>query len=130
LSGVDRNAGTPLYDMPADRVVANLRFYVGTSSHLRDPYIEIGTTLVRRQDQVPPILPFPLPTAGYALFSAELGARQVLLAGQPFTLSLAARNLFNVHYRDYLSRYRLFVDDPGRDVVVRLQVPFGSTRQP
>ncbi|HEY1333730.1 MAG TPA: TonB-dependent receptor, partial [Myxococcaceae bacterium] len=55
LRGVDRNAGTPLYDMPADRLVANLRFYVGASSHLRDPYIEMGTTLVRRQDQVPPI---------------------------------------------------------------------------
>jgi iron complex outermembrane receptor protein len=130
LRGVDRNSSTPLYDMPSDRVVANLRFYVGSSSHLRDPYVEIGTTLVRRQDQVPPILPFPLPTAGYGLFNAELGVRQLLVAGQAFTLSLAGRNLFNVHYRDYLSRYRLFVDDPGRDIVVRLQVPFGSAQQP
>jgi iron complex outermembrane receptor protein len=128
LRGVDRNSGDPLYDMPADRLVGNVRFYVGSSSHLRDPYIEVGTTLVRRQDQVPPILPFPLPTAGYALFNAELGVRQLLLAGQPLTLSLSGKNLFNRRYRDYLSRYRLFVDDPGRDVVLRLQLPFGSTR--
>jgi len=128
LRGVDRNSGDPLYDMPADRLVANVRFYVGSSSHLRDPYIEVGTTLVRRQDQVPPILPFPLPTAGYTLFNVELGVRQLVLAGQPLTLTLAGRNLFNRRYRDYLSRYRLFVDDPGRDVVLRLQLPFGSTR--
>lgn len=130
LRGVDRISGEPLYDMPADRVVANLRLYGGSTRRVRDPYIELGTTLVRSQDQVPSILPFPLPTAGYALFNAEIGMRQLLLGEQPFTLSLGVRNVFNKAHRDYLSRYRLFVDDPGRDVVVRLQMPFGNTRQP
>jgi iron complex outermembrane receptor protein len=130
LRGVDRKSGDPLYDMPADRLVTNLRFYAGSSRYLRDPYVEVGSTLVRRQDQVPPILPFPLPTAGYVLFNAELGVRRLLLAGQPLTLSLTVRNLFDTRYRDYLSRYRLFVDDPGRDFVLRLQMPFGSTREP
>ena len=128
VRGVDRNSGNPLYDMPADRLVANVRFYGGTSRTFKDPYIELGTTLVRKQDRVPPILPFPLPTAGYALLNAEIGAREFNLVGQPVILSLAVRNLLNTSYRDYLSRYRLFVDDPGRDIALRLQVPFGSSR--
>jgi iron complex outermembrane receptor protein len=39
-------------------------------------------------------------------------------------LSVSVANALGVRYRDYLSRYRLFVDDPGRDVVVRLSFPF------
>ena len=36
-----------------------------------------------------------------------------------------AENLFNTTYRDYLSRFRYFIDDPGRNVVLRLRVPLG-----
>jgi iron complex outermembrane receptor protein len=49
--------------------------------------------------------------------------------GVRYEPSLAVRNLFDRVYRDYLSRYRLFVDEPGRDVVFRLTVPFGASRQ-
>jgi iron complex outermembrane receptor protein len=50
---------------------------------------------------------------------------QVSLGKQTVRLSLGVRNLFNVSYRDYLSRYRYFIDDAGRDFVLRLHVPFG-----
>jgi hypothetical protein len=33
-------------------------------------------------------------------------------------------NALNTRYRDYLSRYRLFVNDAGRDVVFRVTMPF------
>jgi iron complex outermembrane receptor protein len=70
---------------------------------------------------------YNLPTDGYALFSAELGFREATLLGQRIQASLTARNLFNATYRDYLSRYRLYVDDPGRDIVLRLRVLFGAS---
>jgi len=35
-------------------------------------------------------------------------------------------NLFNKRYRDYLSRFRYFTDDPGRNVTISLSVPFGQ----
>ena len=38
----------------------------------------------------------------------------------------AVENALDTPYRDYLSRYRFFAHDPGRNVVLRLQVPFGS----
>jgi iron complex outermembrane receptor protein len=128
VRGYDRTAGTNLFDIPADRLVGNLRLYGPSSSRIREPYLELGTTLVRRQDHVPPNTVYRLPTAGYALFHAEAGVGALRLAGQPFQLSVSARNLFDTRYRDYLTRYRLFVDDPGRDIAVRLTMPFGATQ--
>jgi iron complex outermembrane receptor protein len=40
-------------------------------------------------------------------------------------VSVSVTNALDTRYRDYLSRYRLFVDDPGRDVVVRVRMPIG-----
>jgi len=75
---------------------------------------------------VPPVTVYRLPTAGYGLLNAEVGAAQLHLFGTPLTASLAVRNLLGKRYRDYLSRYKLFVDEPGRDVVLRLEVPLGA----
>ncbi|MGH7509750.1 MAG: TonB-dependent receptor [Gemmatimonadales bacterium] len=127
VRGTDRQTGAPLYDMPADRLAASARLYGGSRSWVKDPYVEVGATLVRRQDRVPPATVYRLPTAGYALANLEVGARAVRILGQTFEPSLAVRNLFDVRYRDYLSRYRLFVDEPGRDIALRVTVPFGDT---
>lgn len=127
VRGYDRTEGTTLFDIPADRLIANLRLYGPTSRRLREPYVEIGTTLVRRQDHVPPNTVYKLPTAGYALLNLEAGAGALRVAGAPLRVSVAVRNLLDTSYRDYLTRYRLFVDDAGRDVVVRLTLPFGGT---
>jgi iron complex outermembrane receptor protein len=127
VRGIDRGTGDPLYDMPADRIITNIRLYGHSSGSVKDPYLELGATLVREQDQVPPVTIYKLPTDGYVMLNAEVGVGAVHLAGQPLTASLAVRNLLNVRYRDYLSRYRLFVNDPGRDIVLRLAVPFGDS---
>jgi iron complex outermembrane receptor protein len=126
VRGVERSTGDPLYDMPADRLTASARVFAPSSSHWTSPYVELGTTLVRRQDQVPRVTIYKLPTSGYALVNLEVGATALQVHGVRYEPSLAVRNLLDRSYRDYLSRYRLFVDDPGRDIVLRLTVPFGA----
>jgi iron complex outermembrane receptor protein len=115
--------------MPADRLTASARFFGPSSNRLVRPYAEVGTTLVRQQDYVPPVTVYRLPTAGYGLINVELGAEAFNVGQLRIEPSLAVRNVLDTRYRDYLSRYRLFVDEPGRDVVLRLTVPFGATRQ-
>lgn len=127
VRGSDRATDDALFDMPADRLVANLRLTGGSGAVLAAPYVEIGTTLVRKQDQLPPNTVYELPTAGYVLFNVEIGAASLDVLGRSLELSLAARNILNTAYRDYLSRYRLFVDEPGRDIVLRVTTPFGDT---
>jgi iron complex outermembrane recepter protein len=64
-----------------------------------------------------------LPTAGYALLQAEIGSNGWRVMGRAVDVSLSVSNALDTRYRDYLSRYRLFVDDPARDVVVRVRAP-------
>jgi iron complex outermembrane receptor protein len=124
VRGTDRTDGTPLHDMPADRVTLSARMTPGSGGGALY-HFEASTVLVREQDRVPTATIYNLPTDGYTLVNLELGASQLDLLGAPVDATLAVRNLFNRRYRDYLSRYRLFVDDPGRDIVLRLRIPFG-----
>jgi len=128
VRGTDRVTDTPLYDMPADRLTASARLYAPTDRWVALPYVEVGTTVVRPQDHVPPVTIYKLPTAGYELLNLEIGATALDIGGVRVEPSLAVRNVLDTHYRDYLSRYRLFVNEPGRDVVLRLTVPFGLAR--
>ncbi len=124
VRGTFADGGEPLYDMPADRLTLSAR-YQGAGREVRSWHVEVGTVLVRQQDHVPDSTVYSLPTDGYALLNAEAGAAGFDVLGSALEVTLAVRNLLNTRYRDYLSRYRLFVDDPGRDVVLRLRIPFG-----
>jgi iron complex outermembrane receptor protein len=123
VRGTDRVRGGPLYDMPADRLSLRAR-WLGSSSRLGNWHAGVGGVLVRRQDGVPQSIIYALPTAGYALLNLELGAASVPLGSRRADVTLSVQNALDTRYRDYLSRYRLFVDDAGRDVVLRLRVPF------
>jgi iron complex outermembrane receptor protein len=129
VRGTDRTTGDPLYDMPADRLTTSARFFAPTRAWAIAPYFEVGATFVRRQDHVPPVTVYKLPTAGYGLLNLELGATALEIAGTRIEPSLAVRNVLDARYRDYLSRYRLFVNETGRDVVLRLAVPFAGMRR-
>jgi iron complex outermembrane recepter protein len=125
VRGTDRASGDALFDLPADRLTLAARYTGGARGTLHQWHVEVGSLLVRQQDQVPPNTVYSLPTDGYALLNLEAGATEVHLGGLAFDAVLAVRNALNTRYRDYLSRYRLFVDDPGRDIVLRITLPFG-----
>jgi iron complex outermembrane recepter protein len=44
-------------------------------------------------------------------------------------ISLSVTNLTNVDYRDYLDRFRYYFADLGRNVVLRIIVPFDIKKQ-
>ncbi|MCU0647880.1 MAG: TonB-dependent receptor [Gemmatimonadaceae bacterium] len=122
VRGTQRRDGTPLFDMPADRLTLQSRV-LGTSARLGRWQAGVGATLVREQDGVPNGTIYTLPTAGYSLMSADVSTQGFSLFGRAVDLSLSITNLLDRRYRDYLSRYRLFVNDAGRDVVTRLRIP-------
>ncbi|MBL0938806.1 MAG: TonB-dependent receptor [Gemmatimonadaceae bacterium] len=123
VRGTNRDTDEPLFDMPADRVSLSAR-WLGSRPRIGNWYLGTGTMLVRKQDGVPSGTVYTLPTAGYALLSLEAGASDVAFFGQAARISLSVNNALDTRYRDYLSRYRLFVNDAGRDVVFRITMPF------
>lgn len=120
VRGTARATGEPLYDMPADRAFLQARLR-GERRRLGPWHVGAGVLLVREQDGVPAGTIYQLPTRGYSLLQLEAGARALRVAGHSYDLSLGVSNALNARYRDYLSRYRLFVDDAARDVVVRVR---------
>ena len=69
-----------------------------------------------RQDRPNPL---DTPTAGYTLVHVT-GGSEVRLLGRVMRLDIALRNALNTRYRSFLSRYKAFALDPGRNLIVRL----------
>jgi len=64
-------------------------------------------------------------TSDRRLRAAPLGGgADVRLFGRAMRLDLSLRNVLNQRYRSFLSRYKSFAFDPGRNLIVRLSSGF------
>jgi len=124
VRGTDAATNEPLFDMPADRALLQARV-IGSRAMLGAWQAGAGVQFVREQRGVPEGTVYTLPTAGYTLLQLDVGTTGLRLMGRAVDVSMSVNNALNARYRDYLSRYRLFVNDAGRDVVLRVRVPIG-----
>ena len=115
----------PLYQMPSTRFIAGLSLHLPTGGRLLDAGIGFEGRFVMRQSNFPEGIDYADPPAGYNLFDLDLHA-EIAVADQPVRVQFGVRNLFNQRYRDYLSRFRYFIDNPGRNVTFGLSIPFGQ----
>ena len=115
----------PLYQMPSTRFIAGLSLHLPTAGRLLDAGIGFEGRFVMRQDNFPEGIDYADPPAGYNLFDLDLHA-EIAVADQPVRVQFGIRNLFNERYRDYLSRFRYFIDNPGRNVTFGMSIPFGQ----
>jgi iron complex outermembrane receptor protein len=126
LRARDRQADDWLILMPADRLSAGARYTQSVSARLQDCFVGVNGRYVLQQHRIPgnfDSIDYPRPPAAYFLVDLDIGTR--LMAGrQPLHLSLTVMNLLNTRYRDYLDVFRYFIDQPGRNIVLRLRVPF------
>ena len=126
IRGDDRSADQPLVSMPADRITLSAHVRLPEGRILAGPQFDVEWSAVRRQDHFPDGVDYADPPPGYSL--VNVGFRTELVWGTtPVLLSLRVENVLNTAYRDYLSRFRYFVDDPGRNVALRIRIPFGRT---
>ncbi|HEX8507460.1 MAG TPA: TonB-dependent receptor [Hymenobacter sp.] len=127
----DRQRNDYLILAPADRLETWLRYEApaGTGAaprRLGGLYAQLGAQGVRRQTRVPrdnEQRDYQDPPPGYWLLGAEVGGTLRLGPRTPLEISLTGTNLLDARYRDYLNRYRYFLDEMGRNVTLRLRVP-------
>jgi iron complex outermembrane receptor protein len=62
-------------------------------------------------------------TAGYALLHGDVGLERTFW-GRAWDFSFRGRNLGNASYRDFLSRYKAFALNPGRNLVFKVETNF------
>ena len=116
--------GGPLYGVPSHRVGGSLRFdapdsWPGALSLTAD--VQHITEQTRVQPDAYLAAPYP---PAYTLVGLQLGGTAQAM-GRPVRVSLGIDNLFNVRYRDALSRFRYFIDEPGRSASLRIGFPIG-----
>lgn len=109
--------------MPADRVEGGLSWLVPDRFGFLENSISLSAQYVAYQSRVPANSDFVPPPPAYLLFHAEL-ATTMQVRNQSFEVSLSVRNLMNTSYRDYMDRFRYYADAMGRNIILRLRIPF------
>jgi iron complex outermembrane receptor protein len=118
--GQNTTLDIPLAFVAPMRVNGAVRLEGEGNAVLAQPYFEVGLEHNARQSRLDPDDFAP---DAYTLASLQAGTR-LALGRQAVRLDLQVRNLFDTTYRTFLSRYKFYANDPGRNVVVRVGVDF------
>lgn len=120
-----RNTGTNewLQLMPADRIEPGLRWKSEGRNHFRNWFAATSVQFVNKQWRVPYNSDFVTPPAAYTLLNAEAGC-SLFFGKQEIEIGISATNLLNAVYRDYMDRFRYYTDATGRNIGLRIKVPF------
>jgi len=109
--------------IPANRFENSLRCGLGNVGGVRQLYISIANVYTARQKRVPANSDYLTPPPGYMLVNAHMGF-SVPAGKQQINITFSINNIFNVAYRDYMDRFRYFTDEPGRNFMLRIRMPF------
>ena len=129
LRARDLKRSTWLILMPADRINNNIKYQFADGKRVSASYVSAEAQHVFKQTRVPNaasgITDYKAPPNAYTLFN--LHASTTLKAGNHLlTLGLSVRNMFNTAYQDYLNQFRYFIDEPGRNIQLRLNYIIAS----
>lgn len=117
VHGHNLAADVPLTFVPPPRVIAGVRVDGERwRGGLRTPYVAVQTEHNARQTRLDPR---DLGPPAYTLTSISTGVTRLTSRG-PATLDISVRNVFDVHHRSFMSRYKAYALGPGRSVVVKV----------
>jgi iron complex outermembrane receptor protein len=108
---------------PPMRLQNGASYHFGKVGPFNDFVIGGDDIYVAKQNDVPAGYDFAPPPNAYNLIDAHIGFK-LLIGKTDADFDIAANNLTNVAYKDYLDRFRYFADEPGRNIIFRLRVPF------
>jgi iron complex outermembrane receptor protein len=123
LAARDQSADDWIILMPSNRGTGTAR-WSGDLGKFKTAFVQAEMQYVARQNRIPQnfdVLDDLRPPADYTLLGISVGAT---LPTSGITVSLAAENLLNRRYREYLDAFRYFLDRPGRNFILRVHVPF------
>jgi len=124
VRGTNADRNEPLLFVPADRGRLGLHLHADDLWEMHDAFLDVSCMGVRRQDRVTAGRDYAEPPAGYIRTDLSVGGILTFSDNVLARVTLSCTNLFNVAYRDYLSQYRYFADDPGRNIILRCTTSF------
>ena len=126
-SGAPDDNTNYLPHVPADNVLFGADVHRKSLGPISHPYFGVDEKLTASQFRTngPPVAS-GIPTPGYALTDLHTGGEIVVMKNR-VTLDAGVQDLFNKGYIDYNSILKEFdIQNPGRNVYVKLSIPFGS----
>lgn len=125
VKGENLKLHVPLPYIPANHGYLGFRMESRKLGSLEAPFFSLHTVFYAKQDRVAPHEPV---SKAYTLVNFSLGSN-IHIAGTPVEWNLVVTNLFNKAYISHLNRYRNLPSsairlNPGRDVVLKIQIPF------
>jgi iron complex outermembrane receptor protein len=118
-----------LINIPSQRFEHSISYKFNDYKRISNAYVTVTGKNVLQQKRAPLNADFAPPPPAYFLLGLNVGFT-VMCGKQPLEFGLAVNNLLNQRYREYLDRFRYFVDAPGTDVSVRVRVPFNFKIKP
>ena len=109
---------------PPPRTSLGLRLTQPSWKFLLNPYLSFGARVVFDQNRVGE---FETPTGGYTLFNIRIGG-ELSVMSNTVKVDCSVKNLLNRTYADHLSRYKAYALNPGRDITLKLSIPFDVVR--
>ena len=126
LSGWNRELEDYLIYMPPLRFEQGLKWGFNEKKQADHPsFVRIAALWVLQQKQAP-ATDYAPPPAGFVRLDAEL-FHTLMWGRQRLEFGISVSNLLNTEYREYLNRFRYFTAEPGRNLSLRLKVPFNFT---
>jgi iron complex outermembrane receptor protein len=122
LRAYDISNGQWIIQMPADRLSGGINW------HFHDRR-DIGWDItaqyayVAEQTRIPAAEDYASPPAAYSLIAATAGS-SFSIGDTQIIWSVEGSNLLNTVYRDYLNRFRYYADEAGRNITLRIKIPF------
>ena len=118
--GQNVSTDAPLPFIPPFRATYSVRLERGPAGPVQHSYVSIGGESNARQSRLDPEDYAP---SGYTLI--HLGAGFAVPAGRAtFAVDFQVRNLFDREYANFLSRYKTYALDPGRNFIVQVSTVF------
>ncbi|HYD20737.1 MAG TPA: TonB-dependent receptor [Flavipsychrobacter sp.] len=117
--------------MPPNRFSLGVKYSKSFSKNLQNSFISLDGRYVSKQTRIPSnfdAIDYPRPPEEYFLLDASIGTT-LQFNKQIINVSFSADNLLNAKYRDYLDAFRYYIDQPGRNMVLRLNIPFQFNNQ-
>lgn len=118
--GQNTSTDTPLPFIPPFRATYTVKVEGEPGRWMRHSYLSLSGESNARQTRLDPEDYAP---AGYTL--GHVGAGTTVPAGRAtFAIDLQLRNLFDEAYAGFLSRYKTYALDPGRNLVIQVSTAF------
>jgi len=113
--------------MPSNRLSNEITYSFKDARKFSDNYVSVEFLNVMRQNNIPDERngkqDYKAPPAAYHLLNFN-AASAISFGKTKISIGIGIRNVLNTAYRDYLNTMRYFTDEMGRNISIRVKVPF------